>query len=189
MTIVALETLKVAFGIDVDDESQDDVLSAQEARAAAWVEAQTHRRFQEPEAFTEYLQGSGTRSLYLSGNIGDDAGVVVQERYNGVGDWDDVDESRYEQRGNSLVRLDGQPWLSRSEFACTYNNGYEEAPQDIQALVIDLVRAERDAEEGDADATSITLGEYSERRDVSALYDVQAKKHAQVLGRWRRRFV
>lgn len=194
MKLVTLDALKLALGIDEDDESEDESLEAIEGRVAAFVEAQTGRRFQTAETRVEYKEGSGTRTLYLSGHIEpsdteDDVLVAIRDRPLSGGAWSDVDAEDFELRAaGTLVRLDGSVWRADYEYELTYEDGYAEAPADIQALVIELIGLERSNASGDAGLVSEQIGPYKYTLDTTAAaasLSVTDSARA-TLNRWRR---
>lgn len=189
MTIISLEALKIALGIDADDDTEDDALTQFEAQASAWVEAQTHRRFSEPEEVVEYHDGTGTRLLYLNGHVdGADDVVVVRERADVTSEWEAFTD--FERRKDVLRRTDGLAWSRSAEYEVTYDDGYATAPADVQALVAELVGVSRTATTSTAGLTSRALDGYKETFDLGAVSSAQnASAIGQTtLNRWRRRF-
>lgn len=196
--VVDGDALKRALGIE--DDSEDALLSDLEARAVEWVERELHRRFQPPEERIEYRPGSGTRTLYLNGHVDDaDATVAVRERSLCGGDWATVDDVDFERRGDTLVRIDSYIWSCGAEYELTYDDGYADAPGDIQQLIIDLVAVERarssttaSVSSGDAGIKSETIGEYSYTMDSAAATSATTTSttlsatSAATLNRWRR---
>lgn len=160
--IVPLDTLKRALGWDVSDTTDDTLITEREADAVAWVEKQTHEhRFRTPEELVEVLTGKGSFQLVLPGHVDDDEEeVTIRERIL-PGDWETLDPAEdFERRKDTLIRLDGQPFYRGAEYEITYPDGYETAPHDIQAVVIELVGAML----GDASSgglSSETIGDYS----------------------------
>jgi hypothetical protein len=165
MRIVALDTLKRALGLDLEDTSEDEALTELEDRVAEWVEGQTKRRFSAPLSTVEYQYGSGTRDLFLKGHL--DVGeaepvIAVAVRFPG-GDWEE--EEDFELREDRLVRTDGWVWSRGGEYRITYLNGYTLAPSDVQALVIEMVAGQYGADAasaaGELGVTSEKIGDYS----------------------------
>jgi hypothetical protein len=174
--IVTIEQLRRAAGLAEDDDSQDAALIELESQSVAWIEGEVHRRFSEPILVTEIVEGRGRRELIIYGHV-DLAALAesasslealrVQERWQGEGKdaWailaEDVD---YEFRGDILYRLGGV-WSRGVEYELTYYDGYETAPLDIQALVLEMVTGGYGANQSVADGTSgITsekIGDYS----------------------------
>lgn len=197
-------TLKLALGID--DTSEDALLSVLEPQAADWIERETRRRFQEPadDPRIEYREGTGTRTLFLLGHIDDpEETATVRERsfaFGGVGDWTTLTEgTEYERRGDRLVRIDGLSWHPSAEYEIAYPDGYLEAPQDIQALAIELVSIARAAQStaasvvsGSAGIKSQTIGEYTYTMDTAAASSVASASVAlsdsgrAVVNHWKR---
>lgn len=161
MQLVTLAALKLALG--VTGSAEDTALTNAEARAAAWVEKQTGRRFQTPAARTEYANGSGSDVLYLDGHIDDPMGVVVVTERQPPSD--PVAFTAFSRRGNTVLRTDSSPWIRPYEYALTYDDGYTVPPLDIQQLVIEIVGKTRSLARGDI--KSETIGEYSYTIDSS----------------------
>lgn len=172
--IVSLETLKRALGLDPDDESEDELLTDLEARAAAWVEEQTERRWQAPETRTEVIEPKGrSRFLRLNGHVDDpDEVVALRRRAINGGEWEDVDadlddpaDAEFERRGDLLVHRNGM--VPRGfEYEATYENGWGTAPLDIQDLVIDLIGIAYSGL-GEEGVKSESLGDYSYTLDTA----------------------
>lgn len=173
--IISLEELKRALGLDPDDTSEDEALEELLTRATAWLEGQTKWRFQEPVATVEYRFGSGRLMLYTRDRIAGPAEadpdyvyITVEHRY-GNGDWETLEEGvDYERRGEQgLIRLDGFPWAPNAEYRLTYNKGFHEAevPEDIKALLIELVAikygADAEVAAGTEGLSSEKIGDYS----------------------------
>lgn len=165
MRIVALDTLKRALGIDLEDTSQDTALTELEAGIAEWVEGQTKRRFSTPLSTVEYQYGSGARDLFLRGHleVGEEEPVILVEQRFRDGEWEVFED--FEFRDGVLVRTDGWVWPRSAEYRITYLNGYTVAPSDIQALVIEMVAgqygADAAAAAGELGVTSEKIGDYS----------------------------
>lgn len=176
--IVPLENVKSALGIAEDDESQDETLEVKIGNAAAFIEGQVKKRFDEPVERTEYREGNGTRTLYLQGHIDtatpSASDIVVSQRFIGDRDWEVLETTEYERRDDALIMIGGV-WERNIEYQLVYDDGYEEgnAPADIQALAVELVVGEvnGDASQLDDSAgiTSETLvGVYSYTVSASA---------------------
>jgi hypothetical protein len=122
------------------------------------------------------VEGRGRRELILYGHVDttfleESASILepvhVRVRWVGEGKdaWVDLTfEEEFEFRGDTLYRLNG--WWSRGmEYELTYYDGYETAPLDIQALVLEMVTGGYGANQSVADGTSgITsekIGDYS----------------------------
>lgn len=169
-SIVPMDVLKRALDIEVGDDSFDQILVDLEARAAAYVERMTGRRWSAPADLVKVVQGRGSRTLWLPGRVASDPQVVVvRERaiYGGV--WRVMDVDEYEVReGESLVRLDGAPWSKLAEYELSFSDGFPigEAPQDIQDLVIDLVSIAYSGFVDDG-VKSESIGDYSYTLDAS----------------------
>jgi hypothetical protein len=182
--MINLGQLKRALG--VTDHSSDTLLVQILARAIRWVEEQTGRRFDVPASRIEYQKGNGTDTLLLDGHIADaDAVVTVSARRPGADAEPFLD---FEVRGDSLVRLDGFCWSPRLEYSISYEDGYDDPPEDIQGLVVGVARQEWQNVAGDTDLTSETIGDYRYTRSESAaaasinLSDTETR----TLNRWRR---
>lgn len=166
--IVDLDTLKLALDIAETDTTDDSILTDLEQRAADFVEEQTGRRWSTPTTRVEYVQGTGTRILYLGGHIdttveqsGDAPIIALRQRAIAGGEWDDVDSTDFERRADTLVRLDGSAWSRVYEYEATYLDGYVNPPGDIVALVIDLVSISFGAGTGAEGVKSESIGDYS----------------------------
>jgi hypothetical protein len=197
--IVELEALKLALGVTGADE--DDYLTQLEAQAARWVEERFERSFQAPAEKVVYLKGKGTSTLFLWGTVEDTTAdaVVIRERAISGGAWEAIDEPeevfevRRTARVTKLERIDGSVWPRGMEYEVTFDDGYETAPADIQALVIDAVNQSRNAliainDEGTVKSESI--GDYSYTLDLSvaagALSAGFTNTSGDTINRWRR---
>lgn len=173
MILVSLAALKLALG--VTGTAEDSALTNAEARAAAWVETQTGRRFQSPSERIEYHRSVRGNVIYLDGHIADPgATVAVRERQMGglAGDW--ATFTGFERRNDTIVltapgfyRPYPGAWYLDNEYEVTYDDGYNAAPSDIQELVIELVSRDRLMTRNFIE--SETIGEYSYRLSSSAI--------------------
>lgn len=166
------------------------------ARAIAFVEQQTHRRFGLVEAASFVLEGTGTTFLRLPEPVvvpdSDEALVVTERQYAGESG---ATVTAFDVRsgGNTdyLVRHGGTPWTNGWEYQVDYQRGYEvdHLPADIEQLVLYLVsiRVGRLGREG---ILSETIGGYS--YSIGATYafedgDLRAIPGAmRTIERWRR---
>lgn len=194
--IVSLAVIKQALGIDPTDTSRDEELTRVEGSVASWVEGQTKRRFNAPADRTEYVRGSGTDTLFLSGYIDASApepiAVTVDERFIALGPagWLAVDPLIYETRGSRIVRLDGWVWQRNAEYRIIYQDGYVTAPLDVQALVLDLIQTTLAASSEDAGVQSEHIGDYSYSLEAGASSGSGASDESlKTLNRWKRLLV
>lgn len=165
MRIVALDTLKRALGLDLEDTTEDTALEELEGRIADWVEGQTKRRFSTPVSNVEYQYGSGFRDLFLRGHLEvgeEEPSITVEQRFRD-GEWEEFED--FELRDDRLVRTDGWVWPRSAEYRITYLNGFTTAPSDIQALVIEMAAGQYGADAasaaGEVGVTSEKIGDYS----------------------------
>jgi hypothetical protein len=180
--IVSLEVLKRALEIEASDTSDDELLADLEARAGAWVEAQTERRWGVPEERTEIIvPKGGSRFLRLTGHVHDADDVVTLRRraiYGGI--WEEVEAEEFERRDDLLVHLNGR-WPRGYEYEVTYDDGWpaDALPKDIEELIIDLVGIAY-AGMGEEGVKSESIGDYSYTLDsavtmaASSLSDTSA---------------
>lgn len=80
--IVSLAELKGVLDLDLDATDEDEYLTRLIASATAWVQGETHRRFDVPTPVVEVRDGNGRKNLYLKGHVdevllGDDAPTVI----------------------------------------------------------------------------------------------------------------
>ncbi len=165
--IVALDDLKRALQIPETDTSDDQFLIDLEARASAWVNEQTERRWNPPASKKEIVQPKGgSRFLRLNGHIDDvDGTVALRRRAIYGGSWETVEDSEFEREGDKLVSLAGY-WTRGFDYEATYLDGWTIAPEDIQDLVIDLVSIAYFSI-GDEGVKSETIGDYSYTLDTA----------------------
>lgn len=168
-TIVPLDELKLALGLDPLDTSEDLLLTMLENQAATFVETQTGRKWSAPADRTEFVKGLGVDTLYLGGHVAGDPAAIVSVRRRGRNsrDFDLVDVEDYILRGDTLVSTAGA-WSHLYEYEVIYSDGYELgfAPADIRALVIDLVGVSYGAL-GEEGIKSESIGDYSYTLDSS----------------------
>lgn len=185
--LVSLEQVKQLLGIDLIDTSEDDHLTQLILAATVWIESETHWRFDVPIEKTEYQNGTGRRELFLRGHIDlstppvaesafDSTPHVAERLIGDLGAWDDLVEGEdYERRGDTL--LSGNPtgfWWDRGlEFRIIYMDGFWEAPEDIQQLLLEIVtrqyNTDIDLAAGTAGITSEHIGDYSYTLDLGAV--------------------
>lgn len=207
--IVTVEEVKSALGIITTDD--DDRLLRLILAASAWVEKTTLRRFDTPILRTEYHKGNGEAELILNGHI-DDAylqeasmvlllptGLQVWSRSRFGGTWQLLEEdTSWERREDTLVFLSPWPmWSCSDEFKIEYYDGYMAAPDDIKAVILELVTAGYEAEIDSASGaasgvTSEHIGDYSYTVDLSAAASVAtggllSSLSQQTLNNYRRR--
>lgn len=159
-TIVPLDELKVALGLDPLDHTDDVLLTLLESQAAAFVNSQTERNWGEPADRTEFIKGLGIPTLYLRGHIAGEI-VSVRRRAMNAADFEDVIVDDYIVRGDTLMTT-GARWSHLYEYEVVYSDGYELgfAPADIRALVSDLVAIAYSGL-GEEGVKSETIGDYS----------------------------
>lgn len=168
--LVQLEVLKRALG--VTGSGSDAALTEAEARAAAFVERQTGRRFGAAQERTEYVDGPGCDTIWLAGRIAGlpAATVEVAERIRRFGpEWTLLDEDAFEARERAIVRVDGQAFLRGAEYRIVYPDGFAAVPGDVQELVIELVTGMNDRASGASGIQSETIGDYSYSLAADAL--------------------
>lgn len=204
--IIDLARLKSKLGIT--DDTHDEDLTAVIAEQTAWVEGETHRRFDAPILVTETIVGSGRTTLWLGGHIELDnedeptwGTVSVTERV-AFAEPELLDPLSYSVRGGtslaSIVRVDGFLWSRGAEYDVTYYDGYAVPPADIQALIYSLATTAYRMDESTADASAgITseslVGVYSYSIDrqhatlesSGELSDLSKR----TINRWKRTFV
>lgn len=177
--IIPLDDVKAVLG--VTGTSEDDAITQLISHAAAFIEGEIKRRFDDKIPRTEYRRGHGYQSLYLDGHIdiadedASTADIAVYERYIGDVDWSLVDPTDYERRGDELFMV-ADVWKRDYDYKLVYEDGYDEgnAPADIQALAMELVIGEYNANASQVDdaagLTSETLvGVYSYTVESSAI--------------------
>lgn len=137
--------VKAAIAVD------NDVLQGMIDRAVDFLETQTRHYFGPVVTVTEYLNGAGSRHLYLAEPIAvvdsDSGDITVEERpYPGaVATVIAIDEfqARPAKHQTLLVRggSSGAMWTRGLEYAVTYEQGYavDGLPGDIEQLVMDLI--------------------------------------------------
>jgi len=64
MSIISLKEAKIWLGIDVTDNSQDDVINAIHAPVEKWIKEKSQKDFEET-SYKEYSDGDGTEYLFL----------------------------------------------------------------------------------------------------------------------------
>lgn len=159
-SIVPLDELKLALGLDPLSTDDDLLLTLLESQAAAFVNSQTERNWGAPADRTEFIKGLGIPTLYLRGHV-DGAIVSVRRRAMNAADFEDVDVADYIVRGDTLMTT-GARWSHLYEYEVVYSDGYELgfAPADIRALVADLVAVAYSGL-GEEGVKSETIGDYS----------------------------
>lgn len=191
--IVSLAQVKQLLGIELDDTSEDDHLTQLILAATVFVESETHWRFDTPIEKTEYQVLPGFRAMYLRGHVDTstppesesafDSTVHIAAR--GVGDvggtWEDLVEGEDYERREDTILFAGpygfhgwwwNSWPYGVEFRATYMDGFWEAPEDIQQLILSMVSrqytTETDLASGVAGVTSEHIGDYSYTVDLGA---------------------
>lgn len=180
--IVALDDLKRALGIDLDDTDEDANLTRIIEAKTVWVEGETKRRFDTPVPHEQYEDGTGEEAIYLEWHVDDSpeadnpsesldpttsVRVFRRPRAEKWRPWEELVEGQdWERRGQTLLFLrTWQVWPGEDEFKITYMGGYAVAPKDVQELVIELAMnqymADADTSSGTAGITSEKIGDYS----------------------------
>lgn len=189
-SIVPLDELKLALGLDPLSTEDDLLLTLLENQAASYVETQIGRRFSAPNDRTEFIRGLGTETLFLGGHVaGDPAAIVsVRSRPLSAREFDDVDEEDFVLRGDTLVMLGGR-WSHLYEYEVVYSDGYVlgQAPADIRALVSDLVSIGYSSL-GEEGVKSESIGDYSYTLDsaVTAAAGSLSDSSTATINRYRR---
>lgn len=189
--IVSLDQVKQLLGIELDDTSEDEHLTQLILAATVFVESETHWRFDTPIEKTEYQVLPGFRAMYLRGHVDDSTPPASESAFDGTvriavraagdvgGAWEDLVENEdYERRGDTII-FAMQPerswWWNACygpEFRAQYMDGYWEAPEDIQQLLLEIVTRQYttdiDLASGVAGVTSEHIGDYSYTVDLGA---------------------
>ena len=209
--LVTLEEMKAVLEIEEGDTSQDARLTRLILGASAWVEKTTNRYFGQPQAKIEVRQGSGTMWLYLLGHIdgpflnnpsvvepGDE--LRVWSRMRGL-EWTELTEGDdWEREGDKLLRLGGwSSWSRWEQFMLEYLDGYLEVPDDIKALIIEMVTGAYNAEANQISAlvgvTGEKIGDYSYTLNPAAVAAAASAGFLvtdtgmSTINNWRRKFV
>lgn len=191
--IVSLEQVKALLGIDLTDDSEDEHLTQLILAATVFVEGETHWRFDTPAEKVEYQVLPGFRAMYLRGHVDMSTPPESESAFNStvriavraVGDvgaaWEDLVEGvDYERRDDTIIFAGpyGPGWYGwawpggGAEFRATYMDGYWEAPEDIQQLLLEIVTRQYttdiDLASGVAGVTSEHIGDYSYTIDLGA---------------------
>jgi hypothetical protein len=198
--MIPLDELRTYLGLPEDDDTEAAVLLELERNALAFVQTQARRYFGPPAPVTEYLAGTGSRSLWLSdvplepeepADPEDDPTprVLVLDLNHAAAaatPLEDFDLRVADERDAALVRHGALRWSPLREYAVTYQRGYREGeePGDIRQLVLDLVSV-KFALRGSEGLRSESMGGYSYTRigetDMDAATGGWATIHA-----WRR---
>lgn len=184
-TIATLALLKNTVGIALEDASQDDILTQKLLYAIAYVEGETHRYFGAPTARVEYRDGHARRKMFLGGHIDDTTAadssgegdpttslrVFRRAKQFGSSGWEELIENEdWERRGDFILFLRlWWVWPCEDEFRLEYLDGYENAPADIQQLIVEIAAgqflSDSDNVSGAAGVISEKLGDFSYTRD------------------------
>lgn len=125
-------------------EAASDYVAGLESAAVAHAERATNRSFALAGERTLYVEGLGTRDLWLPEAPSAEEPVTVVERA-AVGDTgtsiSSGDSNGFVARGSRLIRKGGQVWARGYEYEVTCTAGYApgEEPPDIRKAVLDLV--------------------------------------------------
>lgn len=183
--MIAIADLRDVCGIAAGDETFDARLVDLEAEAVAWVQRRTGRYFQAEAEVTERLIGAGSAKLRLAEAPTSNPSTVTEYAYVGA-DAETVTASEddgfvtvtrtYPTASNEgwLERKYGYVWADGYIYEVTYDRGYTltgggspddiAAPDDIRALVKNMVRFSYFSLAHDPTALSETIGGYSYRR-------------------------
>lgn len=208
-----INTIKGIIGIDEDDTSQDVKLAELIRFAVAVVQGKTKRYFGQPASRTEYHVGPDRDKFVLEGYIDDSpaanasddptlnpsTSLVISRRTRGSGgDWEDlVEGTDWERRKRQIIALNPFVWWpSCDELRCVYLDGYVDAPDDIDRVIVEIAvsqyMTDLAAGTGTLGVTSEKLGDFSYTLDSSVSqfdYNVLSSFGRQTLERYRRRFV
>lgn len=161
--MIPLAVLKNALDIEAADTSKDDILTRLEATAVSFVESRTGWHFGAVANGVIYLQGSGTRRLWLPQEA---AGAVTVLERTHAGDAGtaivETNDDGFVVRGSQIIRKNGLVWTRTNEYQVTFARGFAVGtePEEIRQLVIDLVSAKW-AQRGKEGMKSETYGGYS----------------------------
>lgn len=176
--IVSLAEVKAALEIPEDDTSADVQLTRLILGASAWVQNTTHRYFDTPILRTEVHVGMGTSELFIYGHI-DGPEVNDPSDTGELGDvtriwsrlpadeWTELLEGvDWERLKDRFYRLPYPfAWLRWEQYKIQYMDGWVSAPDDIKALIMDMVTgqslSESSAVSGLVGITSEKIGDYS----------------------------
>lgn len=211
--IVSLAEVKEALDIPPEDTSEDARLTRLILGASAWVEKTTHRYFGTPVLRTEIHQGAGTRELFIYGHIDgaeendpsetNELGDVthIWSRMMGDDSWTELLEmTDWERLKDKFFRLPYPfVWLSYEQYKVQYMDGWESAPDDIKALIIEMVTGQFSSEtnvaSGLVGVTSEKIGDYSYTLNPNVVAAAASagfpitEAGFQTINNWRRRFV
>lgn len=123
--------------------SDDAVLTTLEAAAVAAVEQLAGRYFGPVTSRTEYVNGTGSRTLWLQERpvvAGDPPELTVSVHEWSGTSWEAVAPALFEVRDYQLVRIDGSSWAAK-EYRVAYNAGYaaNTEPAHVRLLVKAMV--------------------------------------------------
>lgn len=171
--MISIPELKAALRLTTD--ADNGYLADLEAAAVDVVQNETNRYFGPVGPATEYLEGGGTRDLFLSEPPAS-LPATVSERAYPAGTATTItaaDSDGYVLRGTmKLVRKAGLVWTFGYEYEVTYSRGYADSsePADIRQAVTQLVSHW-----------------YEHRLPVGKVGDVVPLGAQKVIARWRRR--
>ncbi len=214
-TMVPIDSLKIALGIDLSDTSQDEHLAQLIEYAATVVEGETHCRFGLPAERVEYQQSIPAEGpIYLRGHIDDSAeantetsditpstSLLVARRMRYTTDpWELLTEGAdWERRGDTVEFLTAMSWWwgCLNEFRLSYLDGYVDAPADIKQLIVEIASnqywIDANMAGGSAGIKSEKLGDYSYDKDLTVQGSGGAMNYSafgkRTIGRYKRMVV
>lgn len=170
--MIELDELKERLGEEEND-AHDDVLELLEVAAVEWVQTHTGRYYGAQEEHTEYLDGTGTREMWLRDEpwaaSPPSVDALVIEEESTAGTWVVIDTDDYVIRDYRLIH-DSIWTRGRENYRATFTRGYAEGeePPKVREAVIALVEHWWGSE-GNAGIRSETLGDYSYTVDRSSI--------------------
>ena len=174
-----LDLASVKAWLKKTDEARDDVLQALIDRALESVQTALDWYFGPSRSAQEILDGNGRDRIWLRQPPIDGAARLFYRACIGEA-WTEIDSDLFELDGRTLV-VAGTFESARRNYRVTYNEGFTTVPEDIEQLVLDMVKRKW-TESGVGPVQSETLGRYS-----YTLADVTGSKGwTDVMAHWRR---
>lgn len=166
--MIDLDLLKSELGIELTDESQDDLLERLEAAAVAYMSSQTGVYFGDPLERIEHISGNHAREIWLANPPTEDEAITV-ETEGDFNVWTELDAADYAVRGSALLRRSCWP-RGIQNIRVTYTAGMDgdSAPEDVRDAVIDIVKSTFAAATGEAGVKAEAIGGYSWTADDSS---------------------
>lgn len=179
-TDVAVDFLSLGTLSATDEAS----LTALIERISDAIERDLGWYFGPSRAKEEILDGTGTSKLFVRQPPLDEDAVVVRNRSGVGGDWEVVDPDLYEVEGRGIY-ADGRWVRGKRNFRVDYDEGFAEAPGEIQQLVLEVVsNAWRNRDTDPVGIVAESIGDYSYSKGVLQLQN--ADSYADVRSSWRR---